>query len=80
MLKLKETIPAVTMPFTIVAPNDLRNKVITEANTSCNEQNYFFSIIIQITYSEFQALLEYIHYYSPRETLQVSRDTPAPGA
>jgi len=33
MLKLKETIPAVTMPFTIVAPNDLRNKVITEANT-----------------------------------------------
>ena len=33
MLKLKETIPAVTMPFTIVAPNDLRNKVLAEANT-----------------------------------------------
>lgn len=33
MLKLKEAIPAVSMNFTIVAENDLRNKVISEANS-----------------------------------------------
>jgi type II restriction enzyme len=32
MLKLRETIPAISTTFTIVAPNDLRNKVVAEAN------------------------------------------------
>lgn len=32
MLKLKETIPSITTTFTIVAPNDLRNKIVSEAN------------------------------------------------
>jgi type II restriction enzyme len=32
MLKLRETSPAISTVFTVVAPNDLRNKVITEAN------------------------------------------------
>lgn len=32
MLKFRETIPSVSTTFTIVAPNDLRNKVVAEAN------------------------------------------------
>lgn len=32
MLKLKETIPSVSMGYAIVAPNELREKVISEAN------------------------------------------------
>jgi type II restriction enzyme len=32
MLKFKQTIPATEMTFTIVAPDELRNKVVSEAN------------------------------------------------
>lgn len=32
MLKLRETFPAIATTFTIVAPNNLRNKVVSEAN------------------------------------------------
>ena len=32
MLKFKNTIPAIEANFTVVAPNDLRNKVVSEAN------------------------------------------------
>jgi type II restriction enzyme len=32
MLKLWETIPSITANFTVVAPDDLRNKVVSEAN------------------------------------------------
>jgi type II restriction enzyme len=32
MLKFREVVPAISTTFTIVAPNDLRNKVVTEAN------------------------------------------------
>ena len=34
MLKFKETIPSVTMNYAIVAPNDIRNKVVSEANSA----------------------------------------------
>ncbi len=32
MLKFRETIPSISTTFTVVAPNDLRNKVVSEAN------------------------------------------------
>ncbi len=32
MLKFKETVPAINMTFTIVAPDELRSKVVAEAN------------------------------------------------
>lgn len=32
MLKLQETIPSVTMGYSVVAPNELRDKVVNEAN------------------------------------------------
>ena len=32
MLKFRETIPSISTTYTVVAPNDLRNKVVTEAN------------------------------------------------
>jgi len=32
MLKLRDTAPSISTAFTIVAPNDLRNKVVTESN------------------------------------------------
>lgn len=32
MLKLRDTIPSITTKFTVVAPNELRTKVVTEAN------------------------------------------------
>ena len=34
MLKFKEAIPSIASNYTIVAPNDLRSKVVSEANTS----------------------------------------------
>ena len=33
MLKLKETIPSVDMRYTVIAPDELRNKVVLEANS-----------------------------------------------
>lgn len=32
MLKLRETVPSIATKFTVVAPNNLRNKVVSEAN------------------------------------------------
>lgn len=32
MLKFKETIPSIDMTFTVIAPDELRNKVVSEAN------------------------------------------------
>lgn len=32
MLKLQQAMPSITTSFTVVAPNELRNKVVTEAN------------------------------------------------
>ncbi len=32
MLKLKETIPSIDMAYTVIAPDELRNKVVLEAN------------------------------------------------
>lgn len=32
MLKLKETVPSISATYTIVAPNDIRNRVVAEAN------------------------------------------------
>ncbi len=34
MLKFRETVPSITTKFTVVAPNNLRNKVVSEANNS----------------------------------------------
>jgi type II restriction enzyme len=34
MLKFKEAIPALTTNYTVVAPNDMRNKVVSEANST----------------------------------------------
>ncbi len=38
MLKFRETIPSVSTTYTVVAPNDLRNKVVTEANNLAFKQ------------------------------------------
>ena len=34
MLKFREAIPSVAMNYAIVAPNDIRNKVVSEANSN----------------------------------------------
>jgi hypothetical protein len=34
MLKFMSTIPSITAKFTITAPDDLRNKVVSEANNA----------------------------------------------
>lgn len=60
MLKFKETLPSVNMTFTIVAPDDLRGKVVSEANNAV-----FRPLEARfMPYSKVQELYGFIRRYS----------------
>ena len=66
MLKVKEAIPAVNMSFAIVAPNDLRNKVVSEANTQAfNSLNTKF-----MPYSTVRELYGLIQRYNLKNVVE----------